>query len=264
LILLGASNLTRGLPIVFNTSRALLGDSIDVIAALGHGRSYGIASRIFGRTLPSILECGLWDALSRAKLPGTPLMGTRNSEPGSRLALITDIGNDIMYGAQPEQIRDWLATCVIRLLQHRARIVLTAMPTQSLARLGPRRYRLLQSLMFPGRDLRFEVVMERVERLDRLVRELAHRFDLRLVEPRREWFGFDAIHIRRRRSAAVWRQLLAPWRPDRPAGHLAQPSLLRFMQLRCCLPARSRWFGVELQRPQPRRILADGTTVSLY
>jgi hypothetical protein len=206
---------------------------------------------VLARSLPAIVECGLWARLDAAPGPDTH-------------ALITDIGNDIMYGAQPEQIRDWLATCVIRLLQHRARIVLTAMPTQSLARLGPRRYRLLQSLMFPGRDLRFEVVMERVERLDRLVRELAHRFDLRLVEPRREWFGFDAIHIRRRRSAAVWRQLLAPWRPDRPAGHLAQPSLLRFMQLRCCLPARSRWFGVELQRPQPRRILADGTTVSLY
>ena len=82
-VALGASNLTRGLQTMVSSARASWGSEIEVVAALGHGRSYGATSQFLIRTLPGILECGLW-----RELESRPQVPTR--------ALLTDIGNDIL------------------------------------------------------------------------------------------------------------------------------------------------------------------------
>jgi len=79
-VLLGASNLTRGISTAVETARLQWGRPLDVMAALGHGRSYGLASRLLCRTLPSIVECGLWPALAARP-------------PAPTAALVTDVGN---------------------------------------------------------------------------------------------------------------------------------------------------------------------------
>ena len=58
-VALGASNLTRGFRTVVSAARAAWGPEVQVLAALGHGRSYGAPSRVPFRTLPGILESGL-------------------------------------------------------------------------------------------------------------------------------------------------------------------------------------------------------------
>ena len=65
-VALGASNLTRGFQTIVSTARSMWGPDVEVLAALGHGRSYGAPSRIVFRTLPSILKSGLWDELESA------------------------------------------------------------------------------------------------------------------------------------------------------------------------------------------------------
>ncbi|MEX0819484.1 MAG: hypothetical protein WD070_07815, partial [Pirellulaceae bacterium] len=85
-VLLGASNIARSPAIVFDSARSAWGSPLDIVAATGHGRSYGMTSCVLGRTLPGILQCGLWEALATR-----PLVPTA--------ALLTDIGNDILYGA---------------------------------------------------------------------------------------------------------------------------------------------------------------------
>ena len=52
IIALGASNLTRGFHAIVSAARSAWGSEIQVIAALGHGRSYGASSRVAVRTLP--------------------------------------------------------------------------------------------------------------------------------------------------------------------------------------------------------------------
>ena len=66
-VALGASNLTRGLQTAVSTARTTWGPSGEVLGAPGHGRSYGAPSRCVGRTLPGILQSGLWE--TRASLP---------------------------------------------------------------------------------------------------------------------------------------------------------------------------------------------------
>src|SRR5687768_14330413 len=118
LVALGASNLTRGFPVVVATARSAFGPGVEILAAHGLGRSYGMESRVLARTLPAILDCGLWAALDAR--PRTP---TR--------ALVTDVGNDILYGASADQILRWVATAVERLSQAGAEIVLTGLPMGS-------------------------------------------------------------------------------------------------------------------------------------
>src|SRR5262249_14377181 len=102
LVVLGASNLTRGFPALLRVARGAWGDGLEVFGALGHGRSYGKRSHVLFRGLPGILESGLWPQLeAQPRLPGR--------------ALLTDVGNDILYHVPVDTILAWVAECVARL-----------------------------------------------------------------------------------------------------------------------------------------------------
>ena len=89
-VLLGASNLTRGISTAVETTRRAVGGPAEYFIAMGHGRSYGARSRVMGRGLPGITECGLWGALGDDHSP--------------TYALLTDVGNDVAYGASVDTI----------------------------------------------------------------------------------------------------------------------------------------------------------------
>ncbi|HEX3727596.1 MAG TPA: hypothetical protein VHV08_15185, partial [Pirellulales bacterium] len=48
-ILLGASNLTKGVALVLETAFGAWGRPLEVLMALGHGRSYGRQTSLLGR-----------------------------------------------------------------------------------------------------------------------------------------------------------------------------------------------------------------------
>ena len=79
-VLLGASNLTRGISTVVATAQRVWGQPLEVLAALGHGRSYGIESRVLGRRLPGILNSGLWEALDRSPASPTAVADYRRGQ----------------------------------------------------------------------------------------------------------------------------------------------------------------------------------------
>ena len=141
-VLLGASNVARSMSTVIETAELVWGRPLDVLAACGHGRSYGRTSCVFGRSLPGILECGLWDELSRR--PALPTA-----------ALVTDIGNDILYGAGVDQIAAWVEQCLTRLRGVCERIVVTELPLARIASVTPRQYDLFRALLFPGSRVTF-------------------------------------------------------------------------------------------------------------
>ena len=118
-VLIGASNLSLAFPDVLDAARALWGGPLEVLAAHGLGRSYGIPTRVLGRELPGILECGLWPALEAL-------------EPRPAVALLTDPGNDIAYQVPVERIAGWMRETVLRLERAGARIVVTRPPLASL------------------------------------------------------------------------------------------------------------------------------------
>src|SRR5215212_11255282 len=132
-ILLGASNLTRSFPTVVATVRQTWSEPVEIMAAMGHGRSYGQDSSVLGRKFSGIFPCALWRDLQ-----------TRPSLPTA--ALVTDIGNDMLYGVSSDQLLDWVERCLDRLDEVGAATIVTQLPTESLERLGKVRFQLFRRL----------------------------------------------------------------------------------------------------------------------
>jgi hypothetical protein len=250
-ILLGASNLTRAIGTVVETALGLWGGPLEVLAALGHGRSFGLRKAVLWRELPGITTCGLWQAL-------------KNGPVLPAAALVTDIGNDLLYEVPAPEIVDWLQWCLDRVQNASDRVVLTSLPLFALEGLNRARYTLLRRIIFPNSRLTLEALVERSHALDRRLREIARARGLRLVEPRREWYGLDRIHFQMRHWARAWGDILAPWAEQVPLSRASRPSFWRWLYLRRLRPELRWLFGKEQRQAQPAGLLSDGTTIAFY
>lgn len=251
IVLLGASNVTKGISTILGTAQRLLGSPLDVRCAIGHGRSYGARSTVLVRSLPGILESHLWQTLE-------------DDDPLPTYGLIADIGNDVMYGSPPTQIGQWINQCITRLRAHDARIVMTSLPLARIERLNELHYSIARSLLFPSRSMTFEQAKERARAVHGELEVLAANHDLPLVEMPGSWYGVDPIHIRARCKASAWREILSHWVDDAQHVQRAAGSLRRWMKLRAASPEQWWLLGTERGRQQPAVTLDDGTTVSLY
>jgi hypothetical protein len=251
LVVLGASNVALALPTLVAAARALWGGPLDVLLAFGHGRSYGMRMPLLWRELPGIIDCGLWRALE-----GRP--------PAPTAALLTDIGNDLLYEVPVPAIAAWVETCLDRLEQAGARVAMTSLPMRSVSGLSPSRFRVIRSIFFPRSQLRYDTILGWARELDERLRRLARERGAILVEPRPEWYGFDPIHIRRGRRAAAWLEMLSALAGG-SRGVVSFPPRLRRSPRLWLLKAEQRWvFGRERYTAQPTARLHDGTTLALY
>jgi hypothetical protein len=250
-VLLGASNLTRGISTVVETAQGILGSPLEVLAALGHGRSYGMTSRVLGRELPGISRCGLWNALAARP-------------PAPTAALVTDIGNDLLYGASVGSILGWIAESLDRLAQLEARTIVTLLPLESVAAISEWRFLVVRTCSFPKCRARRDELLSRAKELNAGLAELARARHIPTVELRGAWYGFDPIHIRLRFWKEAWREILAVWSDAPATAPLARGSLTRWLYLRSRAPEARRAFGIARRAPQPSGRLRDGTTIALY
>jgi hypothetical protein len=251
IVLLGASNLTRGISTVVETAGMMCGTPLQMYAALGHGRSYGQPSSVLGRRLPGILDCGIWKAL-------------RDSAAGPVQALVTDIGNDLLYGASPAMISDWVDQCLVRLLDHNAGIVMTLLPLEGLRSLSTTRYVILRSLLFPRCRLDLDTMAGLARQLDDRLQRLGRLRGVRLVRPDTHWYGLDPIHVRIRHWRDAWQTILQPWNPSLRAPRYVAGSLRRWFYLRTRVPQQCEVWGWQLGQEQPSGALPDGSTVAFF
>lgn len=247
IVALGASNLTRGLQSVVAVGRERYGRDVEIVAALGHGRSYGADSQFLARSLPGILQSGIWRALDT--LP-----------PADTLAIVSDVGNDILYQHSPAQILDWVHATVDRLERHTKDIVIAGLPNGGIAKLSPAKFTLFRSILFPPCRLSLAEVTEAAAVVEAGLIALAKSRGCRFVPMRSEWYSFDPIHIRPSLWQPVWRHLLTG---DSVSAH--QPlSRFEWIQVYRLRPERRRMFGVEQVTPQHGRRLPLGGRVWLY
>lgn len=245
-VALGASNLTRGFRAVVSAARAAWGPEVQVLAALGHGRSYGAQSRVIVRTLPGILESGLW-----RRLESLPELPTR--------ALVADVGNDILYGASAEQILAWVEEALIRLQRVTRDIILTDLPLVSIRRLSQARFLLFRSILFPSCRMSLDQVLEIAECVNAGLVDLSTARGVRLFRLNPAWYGLDPIHVRPSLSRSVWPEILGA----RVA--VSESSSLREGLTICLMPPERRWIlGVEQFTPQTGVALPSGGRVWLY
>lgn len=245
-IALGASNLTRGFRTVVAAARAAWGPEVQLLAAIGHGRSYGAPSRVIGRALPGILESGLW-----RKLDSLPALPTR--------ALVADVGNDILYGVSAGRILAWVEETLHRLLRVTQDITITDLPLAGTRRLSHARFLLFRSIMFPFCRLPLGHVLEIAEIVNAGLVELAVASGVRLYRLNPAWYGLDPIHFRPSVLCSAWEEIL----DARATAH--RPCSLRERLSLCLMPPERRWIvGVEQFTPQTGVALPSGGRVWLY
>ncbi|MFM7056989.1 MAG: hypothetical protein ACKO2P_08715 [Planctomycetota bacterium] len=198
-ILIGASNLTLGWHSLLGQLRAACPGRLDVHLVAGMGRSYIQPARFAHRSLPSILDCGLWEARPATVVPPR--------------VLITDVGNDLAYGFEPEQIVENVEACISRILAWRpdARAVLTLPPLASLQSMGMARFRAARALLFPGSRLLLPDVLRLSSSLAKLLEDVAQKYATSLITPPGAWYGLDPIHIRRSARATAFASMFASW-----------------------------------------------------
>lgn len=246
-VALGASNLTRGFQTIVSTARSVWGPDVEVLAALGHGRSYGAPSRFLFRTLPSILKSGLWVELERR-----PPMATRG--------LVTDVGNDILYGFSVERTLGWVEEALVRLGRVTRDIVLTDLPLASVHRLSNLKFLAFRSVLVPSCRLSLAQVLERADLVNEGLALLAKSYGAKLFRLDPAWYGFDPIHVRPSRWRSAWQQILG----SQPHADSGNGSMVESVKLYFMRPERRCLFGVEQFTSQSGVALRSGGQVWLY
>ncbi len=250
-VLLGASNLTRGLGAVVTTAQRTWNVPLEILIAAGHGRCYATQSWVLGRSLSKIFSCGLWSELSR-----------RSTLPTA--ALVTDIGNDLLGELSVMQIAERIARCLDLLAGASARIVMTGLPLVNLRTLSERRYLFFRTLFFPVCRHPLALIRDRALELDAWLHRAAAERGIPLIEPCGDWYGLDPIHIINRQIPRAWSEILASWSGAATPPAPCRRSLAHELYLRTLLPERRQLFGIEQRHRQPAGSLNDGTTISLY
>jgi hypothetical protein len=227
-------------------AREAFGPRIEVVSAFGPGRSYGMDSWLVGRRLPGILGCGLWPALR-----GLPRAPTR--------AIVTDVGNDILYHAPVPRIVSWVDETVARLGEHTDDVVLTGLPLPRIRLLSPAAFLFFRSVLVPRCRLSRAETLAASERVDEALHEIAVRRGARFVDLRLEWYGRDPVHISPRHWCAAWHEIVAG-ETGRAGGGWSWDGLRLFLMK----PERRWWLGIEQRGAQPGLRLASGPTVWCY
>lgn len=238
-IFLGASNLTRGFPRIIRLIESQKLRHAHVHSALGHGRSYGKRSQVVIRHLPSIIESQIWDSLKS------------NSEVKSTKAIVTDVGNDLIYGFSVEEIVEWIDICLTRLLEMEADVVAATLPMQRIRTVTRRQFEVVRWLFFPRLRTGWADIQSQAEQLDTALHDLYESYEVTVVEPELKWYGLDPIHVRRSMEQQAWSTIMGAWAGWTVPENVASPSWTERWRFLTTVPADRHFLGFRQQRQQP-------------
>lgn len=203
IVLLGASNLELAFPMLASGLSRVFRKEMELLTVRGFGRSYGMSTRVVARQTPGIVESPIWETLQK--------LSQTDAEPIRPLAVVTDIGNDLLYNVSPQQTGDWVSACIDRLRNLDAEVVLTLLPVEKVRRLSPLRYHATRLVMFPWWGVSHQRMIAQMEMLNDRLRNVAESHGLPVVAPRSAWFRGDPIHIRLKQRAAAWTDIVSQW-----------------------------------------------------
>ena len=254
LVLLGASNLTVCLPHILRILAASPLTRPHVWSVHGLGRSYGQWSTAGIRGLPSIRDASVWTDLGHSG--SFPTDGPRHS-------VITDVGNDLVYGVPADTVADWIEDCIQRLHDRGFDVVITQLPLERLHRMTTLQFQATKTLFFPTYRLRWPTLQQEIAKLAERLNETADRFDLPLIDQPETWYGFDPIHIRNSMRLQAWQQILCRFDALRILQPVTAPGLFDRINIWFQRPACRRILGIPRYRAQPC-LQSDRLTLSVY
>jgi hypothetical protein len=210
--LYGASNLWLSRGAALTAVRRRFEGPLEIGLACGPGRSYGLrAGNPLARYLP----------LREVEFP---------SPAPPTLAVLSDVGNDIVYSQPPDTILVWVGELAGRLESQGAEVLLTGLPLESLRALPGWLFSALRSLYYAGQKLTQGELMQRLLDLEGGLQTLARERGYLFLPTQPEWYGFDRFHLRSKSYSACWEGWLERLQPD--LGFQGQPTWRQLWQLK--------------------------------
>jgi hypothetical protein len=193
LILLGASNLSRGcFALVKHIKSCLYPRKVDVLIASGPGRAYYASGGLLNVVYPPIYASDIFEAAQKKSKSGYQVV-----------ALVTDIGNDIMYGVSTEKVIETVQQIFDRLQSMNAEIFYTTLPVAFEKGDHPVWFCILRSLLFPRSTVAYDEATAGIIEVNRFLKESACRQG-RLIPDMDRYLGYDEIHYGWLRAHNAW------------------------------------------------------------
>lgn len=255
-LLFGASNLTLSFPRIIAALEKKFQSELKIFAAHGHGRSLGLPSHVLHRSLPGLIQTQIWEYYDRTT--------TEQAESKKPLGLVTDIGNDLVYGRSPEQILEWLDTLLSQLQQRDADIIVTTLPAASLSRLPAWRFYLVKNFFFPFTPLSYEGMQNGFQTINNALPELAQKYNCKLLSPQSDWYGFDPIHILPQKRPEAWSKIFESWPLDKIDPEDFEISWSHIVRLWRLKSVDRKSFGMVSDSKQPCYKSQNGAEVYLF
>ena len=190
---MGASNLARGYrALTHYLVSCLAPHRVEVFNAMGPGRGYCTWGGIFNIRYPSIGSSGILES-ARA-----------HADPDCKVvALITDIGNDIMYGIPANEIIACLDTLLQKLNTLGAEVFVHPIPLDFSKDVSQRQFRILKYIFYPRSAIDYHKAEEAVSVINDFLRTRA-KGRIRLLPSAKDFCGVDKIHYSIFRSHKAW------------------------------------------------------------
>ncbi len=196
LLLLGASNLSRGC-FAFSSfmKKNLSPRPVEVLIASGPGRGY----------------CAIGGLLNAKYLPisTSDIFKVAQSKADSGcqvVALVTDIGNDIMYSVSLEKLIATFQQIFDRLESMNAEVFYTTLPAAFEGKVHPIWFYILRTLLLPFSRVSYDEATAGIVMVNKYLREskAEHRH---LVAGMDHYLGFDEIHYGWLSARSAWSHL---------------------------------------------------------
>ena len=192
-ILLGASNLARCFDGLKNCiKRCLSPRPTNFIHAMGPGRGYVIRGGILNATYLPIISCGIFEAIQDIRKPNQKV-----------IALITDIGNDIMYGVPPDKIIGGLQYIFDALGEFETNIYITSIPVDLKNDISEFYFRILRKIFFPKSATKYSQTLKTIEDINKFIHHSSNK-NITVISDMLQFCGVDKIHYSLLKSSAAW------------------------------------------------------------
>jgi hypothetical protein len=195
-LLMGASNLSRGYSMFTRHISSHFGkNKTEFLNALGPGRGFCARGGMFNFTYPSIQDCRILEVAEKKSCD-------------TRAVLITDIGNDLMYGVSADTLIESLDRLIDRALQWDAEIFLTSIQVNLKKDVSQTKFFILKSFFYPGSNITYEETDLFIIKVnDYLEGKTKQNNRVHLISGMESFAGVDKIHYSLLQTHSAWEKI---------------------------------------------------------